>query len=103
MEAARGVEQSTSVRTCRRPANERLLNEGAAIPADKTRMSRKTAVFRDIRDGSRIYCGVKPNGSSTLLAWVYASMPSGPFSRPIPEFLYPPNGAPGSKAYMFTA
>ena len=30
-------------------------------------------------------------------------MPSGPFSRPIPEFLYPPNGAPGSNAYMFTA
>ena len=49
------------------------------------------------------YSGLKPNGSSTLLAWVYCSMPSGPFSRPMPEFLYPPNGAPGSNAYIFTA
>ncbi len=33
----------------------------------------------------------------------YCSMPSGPFSRPMPEFLCPPNGAPGSNAYMLTA
>lgn len=35
----------------------------------------------------RQVAGVYPNGSRMLLASVYASMPSGPFSRPMPEFL----------------
>jgi len=30
-----------------------------------------------------------------VLNWVYSSMPWAPFSRPIPERLYPPNGTSG--------
>lgn len=39
-------------------------------------------------------------GYSTDLVSQNASSPSGPFSRPIPEFLNPPKGDPGSKAYQ---